>query len=105
MARTAWSFRPAGRKMGSGMRLRDRARPGRPAWLAVLLAVGWVLLAGAEVVVPALALVALVHVGGRLVAAARGAAVVSYPDLAVVIVVNAVVVLLVQLLLSIEGVA
>lgn len=77
----------------------------RPVWLAVSLAVGWVLLAGAEVAVPALALVVLVHVGSRLLAAARGEVVVAHPDLALVIVLNAAVVLLVQLLLAIEGVA
>ncbi len=101
--RTDWSFVPGGRTMAPGMRRRDRARIRRPAWLAVLFAIGWVLLAGPEVAVPALALVALVHVGSRLRAAARGEVAVEHPDLALVIVVNAVAILLVQLLLAIEG--
>lgn len=91
--------------MAPGMGHRDQARVRRPAWLAVLLAVGWVLLAGAEVAVPALALVVLVQVGSRLLAAARGEVVVAHPDLALVIVANAAVVLLVEILLAIEGAA
>lgn len=87
--------------MGPG----DRARGGRPVWLATLVAVGWVLLAGAEVAVPALAFVSLVHVGARLLGAARGEVALAHPDLALVIVVNAIAILLVQLLLAIEGAA
>jgi hypothetical protein len=49
-------------------------------WLAACLAVAWVLFAGAEVAVPALALVVLVQVGTRLLAAARGEGVVAHPD-------------------------
>jgi hypothetical protein len=74
-------------------------------WLAACLAVAWVLLAGAQVAVPALALVVLVQVGTRLLAAARGEVVVAHPDLALVIMVNAIVVLLVQLLVTIETAA
>ncbi len=71
--------------------------------MAALVGLAWVVLAGPEVAVPAIALLALVHVGGRLREAARGEAVMVHPDLALVIVANAVAVLAVQLLLSIEG--
>lgn len=73
---------------------------------AVLLGVGWVLLAGAPVAVPALALVALVYLVPRLLAVVlRGEPELAHPDLALVIVANALAVLVVQLLLALQGTA
>ena len=60
---------------------------------------------GASLALPALALVALVYYVHPLAAALRGEEQIPYPGLALVIVANALVVLAVQLLLTIEGTA
>jgi hypothetical protein len=75
----------------------------RRAGLAGLLGLVWVLLFGAALAVPALALVALVYYSHPLAAALRGDEPIAYPGLAFVIVLNAVAVLAVQLLLTLAG--
>jgi hypothetical protein len=77
----------------------------RRAGLAGLVALTWVVLFGASLALPALALVALVYYVHPLAAALRGEEQIPYPGLALVIVANALVVLAVQLLLTIEGAA
>ncbi|GBC86885.1 hypothetical protein HRbin12_00884 [bacterium HR12] len=73
---------------------------------AALFGVGWVLLAGAPVALPALAVVALVYLVPRLLAVVlRGEPELAHPDLALVIVANALAVLAVQLLLALQGAA
>lgn len=77
----------------------------RRAGLAGLVGLASVVLFGASLVVPALALVALVYYSHPLAAALRGDEQIPYPGLAFVIVANALVVLAVQLLLTLEGAA
>lgn len=99
-----WSPRPA---MGHHASVADRyegpAR--RRAALAAAVGLAWVVLFGAPLAVPALALVAFVYYVHPLAAAIRGDERVAYPTLAFVIVVNALVVLIVQVLVTIEGAA
>jgi hypothetical protein len=69
------------------------------AALAAIVGLMWVSLGGPEVVIPALALVAIVYWSHHLFAILAGSEEVPNPDLAFVIVVNSAVVLLVQALL------
>jgi hypothetical protein len=69
------------------------------AALAAVVGLLAVLLAGPELAIPAVALVALVYWGHHLLAALSGDDDVRYADLAFVIVVNATIVLVVQVLL------
>lgn len=69
------------------------------AALAAIVGLMWVSLGGPEVVIPALALVAIVYWSHHLLAALAGDEEVPHPDLAFVIVVNSAVVLMVQVLL------
>ena len=71
----------------------------RRAVLAAVVGLMVVVLAGPELLIPAIALVALVYWGHHLLAALAGDEEVPYADLAFVIVVNAAVVLMVQALL------
>jgi len=75
----------------------------RRAALAGLIAACLVILFGPLLAVPAVALVALVYYAHQLLAVLAGDAGVPHPDLAFVIVVNAIVVLLVQLIVFFEG--
>lgn len=77
---------------------RRRVALGRAA-LAAAVGLMAVFLAGPELAIPAVALVALVYWGHHLLAALSGDEEVPYADLAFVIVVNAAVVLVVQMLL------
>ncbi|MDQ4107389.1 MAG: hypothetical protein M3138_01105 [Actinomycetota bacterium] len=77
---------------------RRRVALGRAA-LAAAVGLMAVFLAGPELAIPAVALVALVYWGHPLLAALSGDEEVPYADLAFVIVVNAAVVLVVQVLL------
>lgn len=78
--------------------LRRRVALSRAA-LAAVVGLMAVLLDGPELAIPAVALVALVYWGHHLVAVFSGDDEVPYADLAFVIVVNATVVLVVQVLL------
>jgi hypothetical protein len=78
--------------------LRRRVARGRAA-LAAAVGLMAVFLGGPELAIPAVALVALVYWGHHLFAALSGDEEVPYADLAFVIVVNAAVVLAVQVLL------
>jgi hypothetical protein len=78
--------------------LRRRVALGRAA-LAATVGLMAVYLGGPELLIPVLALVALVYWGHHLVAALAGDEEVPHADLAFVIVVNSVVVLMVQALL------
>jgi hypothetical protein len=69
------------------------------AALAATVGLMWVSLGGPEVVIPALALVAIVYWSHHLLAALGGDEEVPHLDLAFVIVVNSAVVLMVQALL------
>ncbi len=69
------------------------------AALAGSIGFAFVILGGPELLIPAIALVALVYWGHHLLAALAGDEGVPYPDLAFVIVVNSAVVLMVQVLL------
>jgi hypothetical protein len=75
----------------------------RRAALAGLIGACLVLLLGPLLAVPAVALVALVYYVHQLLAVLAGDEAVPHPDLALVIVVNALVVLLVQLVVFFEG--
>jgi hypothetical protein len=78
--------------------IRRRVALSRAA-LAAVVGLMAVLLDGPELAIPAVALVALVYWGHHLLAVLSGDEEVPYADLAFVIVVNAAVVLLVQVLL------
>ena len=82
-------------------RYRSRAR--RRAALAALVAASVVAVGGPLLTLPAVALVALVYYAHHLVAVIAGDEGVPYPSLAFVIVVNATVVLVVQVVLFVEG--
>ena len=69
------------------------------AVLAAIVGLMWISLDGPEVVIPAVALVALVYWSHHLLAALAGDEEVPHADLAFVIVVNSSAVLLVQILL------
>lgn len=70
---------------------------------AGLVGIGLVLALGPTWAIPALALVALVYYSHQVVATWKGDDSVPYPSLALVVVVNALVVLLVQAILAVEG--
>jgi hypothetical protein len=78
------------------MAWRGRLRARRHAAFAAAAGVWMIVVGGPLLLIPALALVALVYWSHHLVAVAGGDATVPYPDLAFVIVVNSAVVLLVQ---------
>ena len=82
---------------------RDRRRAARRASAAGLLGIAAVVALGPTWAIPALALVALVYYGHQVVATWNGDETVPYPSLALVVVVNALVVLLVQAILALEG--
>lgn len=69
------------------------------AALAATVGLMWVSFGGLELVIPALALVAIVYWSHHLLAAFAGDEEVPHPDLAFVIVVNSAVVLMIQALL------
>lgn len=80
------------------MAFRRRVALGRAA-VAAILGLMALSLGGPEMTIPVLAFVALVYWGHQLIGALRGDEEVAYPALAFVIVVNALVVLTVQVLL------
>jgi hypothetical protein len=82
-------------------RFQDHAR--RRAVLAGLLGVGMIALFGPVLAVPAVAFVALVYYVHQVIAVLVGDERVAYPTLALVIVVNAAVVLAVQALLTFDA--
>ncbi len=82
-------------------RFRHHAR--QRATFAAVVGVAIVAIFGPTLMVPAVALVALVYYAHQLVAAAMGDVDVPYPSLAFVIVVNSVAVLLVQALVFVSG--
>jgi len=71
--------------------------------LAAVFGLGVVVLFGGVLAIPAIALVALVYYAHQLAAVLLGDERVPHPDLALVVVINATVVLLVQLLVFVEG--
>ncbi len=75
----------------------------RSGTAAGLLGLAAVVALGPTWAIPALALVALVYYGHQVVATWNGDDSVPYPSLALVVVVNALVVLLVQAILAVEG--
>ena len=85
------------------MAFRDRRRAARRASAAGLLGIAAVVALGPTWAIPAIALVALVYYGHQVVATWNGDETVPYPSLALVVVVNALVVLLVQGILTLEG--
>jgi hypothetical protein len=85
------------------MGFRYRAHARRRAVLSGLVGASGIALFGAELVVPAVALVAFVYYVHQVVATLTGDRDVPYPSLAFVISLNALVVLLVQLLVVAEG--
>lgn len=85
------------------MAFRDRRRAVRRASAAGLLGLAAVVAFGPTWAIPALALVALVYYGHQVVATWNGDDTVPYPSLALVVAVNALVVLLVQAILALEG--
>jgi hypothetical protein len=85
------------------MSFRYRHRALRRAALAALVGASVVAVWGPLLTMPALALVALVYYGHQLAAVLAGDESVPYPSLAFVIVVNAGIVLLVQVILVVEG--
>ena len=82
-------------------RFQDHAR--RRAMIAGLLGVVVVAVSGPLLAVPAVAFVALVYYAHQVVAVLAGDEGVAYPTLALVIVVNAAVVLIVQVLLTFDA--
>lgn len=82
-------------------RFQDHAR--RRAVAAGLVGVSLVTLFGPLLVVPAIALVALVYYSHQIAAVMSGDLDVPYPSLAFVIVVNAAIILVVQALVFVEG--
>jgi hypothetical protein len=82
---------------------RFEASARRRAALAGTVGVGLIAVFGPLLAVPAVALVALVYYGHQLAAAAVGDEGVRYPNLAFVIVVNALAVLVVQVVIFVEG--
>jgi len=85
------------------MSFRYQAHARRRAELAALAGILLVVLLGPLIAVPAVALVALVYYGHQVVAVLGGDEQVAYPALALVIVVNATVVLLVQVAVFVSG--
>jgi hypothetical protein len=73
------------------------------AGLAAVIGVVLVVILGPLLAVPAVALVALVYYGHQVVAVLAGDEQVPYPALALVIVLNAIVVLLVQVTVLVSG--
>lgn len=86
-----------------GVAFRDLRRAARRAATAGLAGLAAVVVFGPTWAIPALALVALVYYGHQVVATWNGDESVPYPSLALVVVVNALVVLLVQAILALEG--
>jgi hypothetical protein len=82
-------------------RFQDNAR--RRAALAIALGLSVVLMFGPLLLLPAIAFVALVYYAHQVAAVLAGDERVAHPDLAVVIVLNASVVLLVQLVVFVQG--
>jgi uncharacterized membrane protein YhhN len=82
---------------------RNRRRARWRAAVAAVIGLGLVMWFGPTLVVPALALPALVYYAHQLAAVAAGDDRVPYPSLAFVIVVNAAAVLVVQVLLAIDS--
>ena len=82
-------------------RFQDNAR--RRAALAIALGLSVVLIFGPLLLLPAIAFVALVYYAHQVAAVLAGDERVPHPDLAVVIVLNASVVLLVQLVVFVQG--
>lgn len=85
------------------MAFRYRSQARRRALMAGLVGAGVVAIFGAELVLPALALVSLVYYAHQVAAVWAGDAGVAYPSLALVIVLNSLVVLAVQALLFVEA--
>lgn len=85
------------------MAFRYRTHARRRAAVAALLGLAGVATFGPSVAVPALALVAFVYYTHQVAATLFGDTEVPYPSLALVISVNALIVLLVQLLLAAKG--
>jgi hypothetical protein len=75
----------------------------RRAAVAGVLGLALVVVVGPLLTIPAVALVALVYYGHQLAAVLAGDEGVPYPSLAFVIVVNALIVLLVQVVVFVEG--
>jgi hypothetical protein len=71
--------------------------------LAAVVGVGVVVVFGGLLAIPAIAFVALVYYAHQLAAVLLGDERVPHPDLALVVVINAAVVLLVQLVVFVEG--
>jgi hypothetical protein len=87
------------------MAFRYRARARRRAAVAALVGVTLVGVFGPLLLVPAVALVAFVYYAHQVAATLAGDPEVPYPSLALVITVNALVVLLVQALLAAQRVS
>ena len=75
----------------------------RRAAVAAVLGLALVVVVGPLLALPAIALVALVYYGHQLAAVLAGDEGVPYPSLALVIVVNALIVLLVEVLVFAQG--
>ena len=71
--------------------------------MAAVLGLALVVVVGPLLTIPAIALVALVYYGHQLAAVLAGDEGVPYPSLALVIVVNALIVLLVEVLVFAQG--
>jgi len=85
------------------MAFRYRTRARRRAALAALVGLAGIATVGPTLAVPAVALVALVYYAHQVAATLAGDQEVPYPSLAFVISLNALVVLVVQLLLMAKG--
>lgn len=85
------------------MAFRYRAHARRRATVAALLGVSMVAVFGPALIVPAVALVAFVYYAHQVAAAASGDGEVPHSSLALVISLNALVVLLVQLVVTAKG--
>lgn len=85
------------------MAFRYQPHARRRAVVAALLGVAGVVVFGPTLAVPAIALVAFVYYGHQVAAVLFGDTDVPYPSLAVVITVNALIVLLVQVLLVVKA--
>lgn len=85
------------------MAFRYQRRARQRAAVAGLLGVSMIAVFGPLLTIPSIALVALVYYGHQLVAVLAGDEGVPYPSLALVIVINALIVLLVQFVVFVEG--